>query len=390
MERKKYYNRDWRTVEEKEDIARKSNNKCCHCGKEKYVHYGATIDHFIPLDKGGCDRYINCIMLCEDCNQEKGTKIVGLDYVPYLKEKYKKELKQYLDSYIQTMDYVNNNRIFALDEYTIKVQSVLALKFKNQKHTKGMYLTYKYKKATIDDIDRLLEYYVKYLKKVDSLDDEEAARNNLIFWLSFGSIYYIEVKNEIKLLTVITMRKMADYESYKGINISPQIYCFPYYLTDDYISLTVNLLLNFIPQTIIDEQNLFALPYKIVMINSDKLSNYLAIYMKNKDKNRDKHIPIGYDHEVKDFVDYFIIADARTDKNKSTDEEMVEAINKFNKNFSDVTNQLIKYFSKYINISIGWMIFDLMSFDYIKETPLHDMLFTEDGHMKIVEEEYNE
>ena len=72
LERQKIVERDDFTFDEREHIAAKSHHKCAHCGKEVYFGYGATVDHFVPLNKGGTNRDINLIMLCNDCNKEKG------------------------------------------------------------------------------------------------------------------------------------------------------------------------------------------------------------------------------------------------------------------------------------------------------------------------------
>ena len=84
----RYFERDRLTWEEKHAIALKSNDCCCHCGKKVFFsNIGeATVDHFIPLDRGGSNRDINMIMMCEDCNHDKGRKIMGND--PHLNPKY--------------------------------------------------------------------------------------------------------------------------------------------------------------------------------------------------------------------------------------------------------------------------------------------------------------
>lgn len=38
-------------------------------------HKQATVDHFIPLNGGGWDRYSNMIVSCVPCNQRKGSSL---------------------------------------------------------------------------------------------------------------------------------------------------------------------------------------------------------------------------------------------------------------------------------------------------------------------------
>ena len=122
MKMQKFYERDMFTYEEKSDIARKSNDCCCHCGKKAYINYGATIDHFIPLNRGGSNSFINLVMLCKDCNKAKDNKIMNIDYVPYLKDEHKKKLSEYVSSYVQVMDISERNRLLAYDEYTQPIE----------------------------------------------------------------------------------------------------------------------------------------------------------------------------------------------------------------------------------------------------------------------------
>lgn len=45
---------------------------CAYCGK-----HGDTIDHILPVSKGGKSTYENCVAACKRCNHRKGNKLIG-------------------------------------------------------------------------------------------------------------------------------------------------------------------------------------------------------------------------------------------------------------------------------------------------------------------------
>ena len=73
---KKYGNGGSYTAKEWRDLCDKYGNKCLCCGKETKL----TIDHVIPVTKGGTSYIENIQPLCFSCNRHKSTKII--DYRP--------------------------------------------------------------------------------------------------------------------------------------------------------------------------------------------------------------------------------------------------------------------------------------------------------------------
>ena len=49
---------------------------CAYCGV-KLSKYTATIDHVIPLSRGGTDFKGNLVWCCKKCNQNKGSKLLS-------------------------------------------------------------------------------------------------------------------------------------------------------------------------------------------------------------------------------------------------------------------------------------------------------------------------
>ncbi len=63
----------------------KLGNKCVICGSKNI-----TIDHIIPISKGGTNNIDNLQPLCKSCNSSKGNKNME-EFTKYLKEKKKYE-----------------------------------------------------------------------------------------------------------------------------------------------------------------------------------------------------------------------------------------------------------------------------------------------------------
>lgn len=57
------------TVQEWEELCIKYNHRCLCCGEAKSL----TIDHVIPVSKGGSSNISNIQPLCKSCNDSKGT-----------------------------------------------------------------------------------------------------------------------------------------------------------------------------------------------------------------------------------------------------------------------------------------------------------------------------
>jgi len=58
-------------------ILLKTNGKCYYCGVKLYLKKKShrpviTIDHYIPLSKGGFDDTANKVPACKKCNNAKG------------------------------------------------------------------------------------------------------------------------------------------------------------------------------------------------------------------------------------------------------------------------------------------------------------------------------
>lgn len=370
---KKYYDREHFTLDEKEDICTKSGNKCAHCGTPIFAGYQMTVDHFIPLDKGGSNQMINLIPLCKDCNESKDNKLYSMEYIKYLKPKYKQQIKDYLDSYVQVIDYCQRHRLLAYDEYN---RSILITPRNVRRKNKSVGVKSKYilKYATWDDLDKITDYLIRYLKKNEVLDSEEAARENIIFWMQFGCIYYVERNGEVTTMIAMTIKQLGENQDYRGIYNQPMMYLFPYYQTEISEQIVLDLIYD-IPKLICDENNLSFMPLNIVMLEDEKMKNVLSYMYKTSPKE--------------DNVEGFIVFHVLVGENESYDnvhieyKDMNESEKKthdfFNK-FNDVTDKMLRYFEKYEDReSVSWMINSILSVKAIKESKLSKYISFDNG-----------
>ena len=268
IERQKIVERDEFDWDERKHIAMKSGNRCCHCGKKVYTNFGATVDHFIPLSKGGTNRDINMVMLCDKCNSDKKDKILYPgNYLEYLNEADKKKLIDYFESYTQSFEFVSRGNIFSCDEYLIGVlPPAVCLPGKRKKHNLP-HIKFALKKARKEDADKLTQYYISVLKRFDLLDSEEAAAVNIDFWMRFGCIYYIENTEGIRYMVTVTLQtwEMGDHTEHNLM-----MTFFPKSGNDLCLSLTCGLL-DFLPECLCAEQGLNQIPLRIRFFKDDKI-----------------------------------------------------------------------------------------------------------------------
>lgn len=83
------------TKDEKEKILKKTGFRCGHCGM-KLEHFNATVEHMIPISKGGLNDEYNMIALCETCNQSKSNYLYDtFRYYPYILDEYRDNYSRY-------------------------------------------------------------------------------------------------------------------------------------------------------------------------------------------------------------------------------------------------------------------------------------------------------
>lgn len=349
MKREKIIEREDFDYDDRQTIAKKSDNKCCHCGNTVFTNYGATIDHFIPISKGGTNRLINLITLCKTCNKKKGNKIYNpREYCEYLKEEELQKLEDYFKSYIQSFEYIERTNLLACDAYKIKILTYISPGRKQNQ--KPIFKTYILKKAFYDDYEKITEYYIKYLKKFKLLDTEEEACKNILFWLKFACIYYYETNQEIKSLFIATV------ENTDPVKQTIKILVFSYYQTIQACMLTNHILTEF-PAYIMKEQCLQQLPVAIGSIAADKT---LQNNPRTKRLYADAHTPFAFCYKIYtnnqteiDHTQEFI--DIRTVSSN-------EKTNNFFKKFKNIRKEADIWAQRHNASFLPWLCKDLLGY----------------------------
>ena len=267
---------DW---DDRKYIYQKSEGRCAHCGKRIEFGGQATVDHFVPLNKGGINHKINIIMLCYDCNQEKKSKIYRpKDYIKYIKPEYMEEIENYFNSYIHSFEFVSRHHILACDEYLINVYTGPDLKnIKDKKKRaaieKKMSMNFVLRRAQSEDMPELIDYFVDYLDKTNYLHSRERAIKNIEFWNQFGALYIIrDAKNEIRLMAPIVIARYSD--GYPFV----RMFLFSKYATTVGGALAYKLPI-FLAQTLTEEQNLPKVDEMIMILDTDNLIKHLDTSM---------------------------------------------------------------------------------------------------------------
>lgn len=307
-------------AEDRNELYKKTDFKCAHCGVKLVQGRNATLDHYIPLSRGGINQRLNIVPLCQKCNEKKDNKIVGTWYLNHLKKNDLRQLNEYFDSYIQSFDYVTRGNLLACDMYGIKVYCgpplVTKSSAKRRKIMDAASKTFFLERIRLDAIEDAKEFYVEYLKKYDLLDSEDRAYKEVEFWDMFGVIYCIrDINEKVQFLIPITMSKGVHGEHFLKIWI--------FSLKSDSVSGTVvKRIPSFFGETIMQEQHLPYMRTSAVIPHEDKSAKYIGGKIVNGFKEQSE-----------------ILLKSGT---RSTDDSKVEFYNKFH----DIKHHMDAFFNR--------------------------------------------
>lgn len=105
------------TKELKEAVRAKSG-KCFYCGCE-LNDSNRTIDHIVPINKGGTNDIKNLVCCCHDCNQVKGGETI-FGAIKNLQVKVSWCNEEFAEDKIRKEKYLNYIQLFARANVKIK------------------------------------------------------------------------------------------------------------------------------------------------------------------------------------------------------------------------------------------------------------------------------
>lgn len=340
MKRAKITDRNNFDAWDKIELSKKSNNRCAHCGTKLIQGVNTTVDHFVPLSKGGINQRINIVILCEKCNKEKGDRIINpTDYLPYLNTKDYDNLHDYFQSYIQSFEFVERRNLLACDQYTINIYTGPNLDHITNKKTRQHMLQtirtkYSLIRATDENIQEMETFFIKYLKKYNDLHSEQTVSKNIEFWMKFGCIYLIrnEKTNAIETMIPITVRQN------KRTKIDLVVNIFSYYVTY-IVGYLTDILPEYIARRVITEQNIPNICISACIPIYDKIQKFITW---------DCVLTKG--HWITTYRNFSI-------KKKGEDytKKELEQKEKFYAAFNNITEEVNKFFQKPENEYIQYM-----------------------------------
>lgn len=209
MVREKMTERKWFTRDEKIFILDKSNGKCCRCGKSLNIGDGFTVEHVIPISKGGTNEPRNIVALCDKCNSEKGNNIVlPYLYFKYLKDEYLEEVGEMYADYCMNVDWFTLNNFCLMDKHLLLGTRPGALLGHNKKG-KGKKMCMArmapilcpLSKAEYKDLDEVYQLCMKYNRKYGLTTDADQVKSYITGLFLKGVIYI--VRNGSKELVAV-------------------------------------------------------------------------------------------------------------------------------------------------------------------------------------------
>lgn len=166
MARKKLETRVKLTNNEKLNVYIQCKNLCAHCGRHLEFYHDMTVDHVIPLNKGGKNELRNYVALCEDCNQAKSDNVVyPIDYYPYLPEPKKKEVTELFHEYLESTSWFAHDNLFMLDQFDLS--TARAVYMPRQHCCYPVPATMRVEKITPEEAFGYFQYYIARLTPED-------------------------------------------------------------------------------------------------------------------------------------------------------------------------------------------------------------------------------
>lgn len=199
LTRRKVVESVWFSKDVKEDILRKSDGVCAHCGCPVAIGDNFTVEHVVPISKGGTNDLVNIVALCQTCNTTKGDCVWHpYEYLTYLHDENKKELGEYIDKYFHDKRWFTRNNFCQVDFKKIEVNIPFAGKQKTLRRgdqtllaRRCMTVNYKLQKALYYDLQDIYDMQIAYMKRNKLKVDKAAIKETISNAFLNGAIYYV-------------------------------------------------------------------------------------------------------------------------------------------------------------------------------------------------------
>ena len=96
-----------------------NSNRCCYCG-DKFD--GGTIDHFIPIARGGSNNHDNLLPACAVCNEAKGSQVWDTSCLADNVDSLFRDVAQVrIDDFVEYSHGLNHFRALVCDRYLFDI-----------------------------------------------------------------------------------------------------------------------------------------------------------------------------------------------------------------------------------------------------------------------------
>ena len=83
----------------KRNVMVRDRFKCLYCGSDKQL----TIDHIIPVSRGGKSTFENCVTSCKDCNNKKNDRTPSEAKMYLRKQPYAPTISEYIRARVERL-----------------------------------------------------------------------------------------------------------------------------------------------------------------------------------------------------------------------------------------------------------------------------------------------
>lgn len=115
-------------------VLKECGHKCAHCGAPLFFSTNMTMEHVIPLHKGGSNEADNLVVLCEACNKDKNNDVIEPAlYYPHLPKPKLKQVQATFQKYVANVRWLDYQTVFMTDRFMLSYLKTLPFN-KNTRH----------------------------------------------------------------------------------------------------------------------------------------------------------------------------------------------------------------------------------------------------------------